>query len=202
MTGAQPRAFFTDLPSLSLTPMDLNKKAQLRLEFVNNARNIARENIIRATDERAKSANKKRHHTQFSIGEECYVLQMTRPTGVATFYWRPYDGPYVIIGKSKPDVYILRRHNWSHKKSVKVHVERLKPFCRLVDEPEFPMSLREDNDETQPETALDLPLINDEIDDNSSSIDSAPDETQQPNDIDEIKPRTRKRLLNRIDYQK
>jgi len=158
LTGAQPRAFFTDMPSFSVTPFNMDKKAQTRLEFVEKAREIARDNVIKATDNRAISANKTRQPRQFSVGEECYVLQLTRPTGLANFYWCPYDGPYVVIGKRQPDVYILRRHDWTAQKSINIHVERMKPFCRLSTEPQFALTPGLEDESRDSESTLDLAL--------------------------------------------
>ena len=158
--GIQPRSFISDLPKSDFVPLNRAAQTQTRIAFIENARLHAREQLIRASKQQAKRLNKFRVERNFEIGDEVYILQMSRPTGLYAFYWRPYDGPYVVLGLRKPNVYELRRYDWPDTRSTAVHVERLKPFCRLSNEPCFSHeSELETTATTVPEHTLVEPLL-------------------------------------------
>lgn len=135
--GIQPRSFIHDLPVSEYRPLNREGQALTRIEFIATARQYARERLVKASKAQAKRLNRFRVIRSFNVGDEVYILQMSRPTGLYAFFWRPYDGPYVILGEHKPNVYEIRRHDWPDHKSTCVHVERMKPFCRLQSEPCF-----------------------------------------------------------------
>ena len=135
--GVQPRSFIHDLPATDFVPLNREQQTQTRIEFIEKARKHARENLVSFTKRQAEKSNKHRVERTFSIGDEVYVLQMTRPAGLASFYWRPFDGPYVFKSIYRENIYTLKRHDWDASKTINIHVERLKPFCRLYTEPCF-----------------------------------------------------------------
>ena len=107
------------------TRITTNQDLTNRINRLNAARELARNQIIKDMTRSAAKANRRHYFKKFSPSDLVMMLKKTRQQGK----WRtvPFSGPYTVSGEHRSNTYFITSNLWSPSEKVVVHADRLKP---------------------------------------------------------------------------
>ena len=97
-----------------------------------NIHDIARDNIVKSSDQQKRSYDFRKNVEVYQIGDTVFLHSTARKPGTSSKFHLPWSGPFLVVKKISDLVYGIQR---SSKADIKyVHHDRLKPARVKLDD--------------------------------------------------------------------
>ena len=125
----------TQLSVPSNLPQSIDTYLKSLSETLNNAKTIAKQNILKAQNNYTKSYDKGTKQPMFSVGDLVLLHSPKVPVGLSPKLYKRWIGPYYVT-KCGPNFTYELRHSTTHKVHTSlVHANRLKMYNSPMDRP-------------------------------------------------------------------
>jgi len=93
-------------------------------------RQVAKTNLKKHRQNYQYYANRNRKEVSYSPGELVFVFERNVSSKVAKCLSASWKGPYRVVKKLSPNIYVVRLKKWGRFRDALVHTRHMKPFLK------------------------------------------------------------------------